>query len=248
MLKLIKLFSWIKGHWKLLLGIISIFITVYAGIQTHRANRAEREQLRLEGKLEEQMSNQDKLFDEAAAARTKRAKERAEERLRRKELEARIQKFKKESEEAKRALEREKEKTAKLPPTELVAEIVERIGFESDLTKSGLYLFTRKGAERTLDRFKDGEFYLSEYSKFQEVIAAHDAEVKSFNESIAECEEEKEGNFAGWEDCRKTLATAIKDKEAIKKAARLSKWRARGEGAVGGALFIFVIDKIFEIF
>ena len=226
-----KLFLWVKGHSTSIIVIATIFITMVSGIQTWRGNRWEREALRLDGKLAEQQADQDLLYAEAAKERVKRAEAEAEEKAKRTELEASIQKYKNESEIAKQALAQEKKKTATFPPTELVAEINQRIGDESSLTGAGLFLFTRLGTNRTLDRFKDGEFYLSEYNKFQEVLADHEAEVKSFNTSIAECEEEKVDNLKGWDDCRETLATAVAGRAADKKVAKASVWRGRKQGA-----------------
>ena len=111
------------------------------------------------------------------------------------------------------------------------------------MTGAGLFLFTRLGTNRTLDRFKDGEFYLSEYNKFQGVLADHETEVESFNTSIGECEDTAATNLKGWDDCRETLATALTDIEAQKKVARASVWRGRKQGAfwtiiIGGGLKI----------
>jgi len=239
-----NLLKWFKEHGKSILTVISIVFAIIGGIQTIRANKWEKESLRLEGKLEEQVENQNELFKEAEKERSARAVTEAAEKKKRKDLEARIQKFQKDSVIAKQALKKEKQKTATMPPTELVAQINERIGNESSLTGAGLFLFTRLGTNRTLDRFKNGEFYLSEYNKFQKVLDDHETEVNSFNESIASCEEEKETNLTGWNNCRKTLATAISSREADKKAAKASIWRGRKQGvlwtiAVGGVLKIF---------
>jgi len=239
-----KLFVWVKDHGKSILTVISIVVAIVGGIQTIRANRWEREALRLDGKLKEQKGDQDRYYGEVAKSRAERRIKEAEEKKKREALESRIAKVIREGEKAKKALELEKTKTATLPPTELVAEIVERIGFESNLIKSGLYLFTQKGTERTLDRFKDGEFYLSEYNKFQGVLDDHKTEIESFNDSIAECEATAIDNLKGWDDCRETLATALAGREADKKTAKASVWRGRKQGAfwtivIAGGLKLF---------
>lgn len=229
---LIKLSSWFKGRWKLLLIIAGILAIAYGSIQTHRANRWEREALRLDGKLTEQQADQDKLYKEGAIERAERNVAEAKEKKKRADLEARIQKFQKDTVIGKRALRKEKEKTAVLPPTELVVEINQRIGDESSLTGAGLFLFTRLGANNALDRFKDGEFYLSEFNKFQGVIADHEAEVDSFNTSIGECEKSVFTNLEGWNNCRETLATAQQSIVTEKKKAKASVWRGRKQGAI----------------
>lgn len=241
-----KALLWIIGHWKLLAGIAAAALIAFGGIQSCRADKAEREQLRLEGKLEEQMADHDALWDKMQAEREGRAEAEAAEKKKRKNLEARIQKFQRDRVIAKRALAAEKKKTAKLPPTELVAQINERIGDESSLTAGGLFLFSRVGANRTLDRFKDGEFHLSEYIKFQKVIEDHEAEVNSFNTSISECEEEKEENLKGWTECKETLQTALNDIAVLKKIKKSKIWKGRLEGGI----FVIIIvggTKLFGI-
>ena len=239
-----KLLLWLKDHGKLILTIISIVIAVFGGIQKIRADRWEEEALRLDGKLKEQVADQNLLYGEAAKSGAERRVAEAEEKRVRKDLEARIQKFQKDTVAGKRALAQEKKRTAAMPPTELVIAINQRIGDESSLTGAGLFLFTRVGTNRALDRFKDGEFYLSEYKKFQGVLADHKTEVDSFNTSIEECEEAVIDNLMGWEDCRETLATAIDDIEVEKKKGKASAWRGRKQGAfwtivVAGGLKLF---------
>ena len=239
-----KLFVWFKDHGKLILTIISIVIAVFGGIQKIRANKWEAEALRLDGKLEEQVADQNRNYGEAAKTRADRRIKEAAEKQVRKDLEARIQKYQKDTVAGKRALAQEKKKTVALPPTELVQAINQRIGDESSLTGAGLFLFTRLGTNRTLDRFKDGEFYLSEYNKFQGVITDHKTEIDSFNISIAECELAVIDNLMGWEDCRETLVTAIDDIEAEKKVAKASVWIGRKQGAfwtavIAGGLKLF---------
>ncbi len=239
-----KLFVWFKDHGKLILTIISIAIAVFGGIQKIRGDRWEKESLRLDGKLKEQKGDQDLLYLQIAKMRAKRRVAEAAEKQVRKDLEARIQKFQKDTVIGKRALAQEKKRTAAMPPTELVIAINQRIGDESSLTGAGLFLFTRVGTNRALDRFKDGEFYLSEYKKFQGVLADHKTEVDSFNTSIEECEEAVIDNLMGWEDCRETLATAIDDIEVEKKVAKASVWRGRKQGAlwiaiIAGGLKLF---------
>ncbi len=226
-----KLFVWFKDHGKSILTIISIVIAIFGGIQTIRADKWEKEALRLDGKLQEQKADQDLVYLQIAKMRAKRRVAEAEEKRARKDLEARIQKYQKDTVAGKRALAQEKKKTVALPPTELVQAINQRIGDESSLTGAGLFLFTRLGTNRTLDRFKDGEFYLSEYNKFQGVIADHKTEIDSFNISIGECEEAVIDNLMGWEDCRETLNTAIAGRAADKKTGKASVWRGRKQGA-----------------
>lgn len=243
-----KILLWIIGHWKFLAAVMGILVMAYGAIQTTRAGKWYREHLRLEGQLEEQMKDQDKLFKEAAKERKERAMERAAERLKREELEARIQEAKREEKLAKAKLKAEKEKTATLPATELVSQINERIGEESSLTQAGLFLFTRTGANRTLDRFKDGEFCLSQYNKQKGTIADLKEKAASFAKSLAAAEAGEARNFEDWEDCRETLETANRDREALKKARSAAIWKARGEGAIGGGLAIFIFGKIFGLF
>ncbi len=244
MFKLIKLISFFKSHSTSIFVIASIVIAIVGGIQVRRANKWEKEALRLEGKLKEQVADQNLLYGEAEKERATRRIAEAEEKRIRRDLEARIEKFQKDTVAGKQALRKEKEKTTLLPPTELVMQINERIGEESSLTGAGLFLFTRLGTNRTLDKFKDGEFYLSEYYKFQDVLDDHKAEVESFNTSIAECEEAVVDNLVGWEDCRETLATSIANNYAIRKAGKANVWRGRKQGAgvvviIGGILKLF---------
>ncbi len=239
-----KLFVWFKDHGKLILTIISIVIAIFGGIQKVRANKWEAESLRLDGKLEEQVADQNRYYGEVAKTRAERRVKEAEEKQVRKDLEARIQKFQKDTVAGKRALAQEKKKTLALPPTELVQAINQYIGDESSLTGAGLFLFTRVGTNRTLERFKDGEFYLSEYNKFQGVITDHKTEIDSFNISITECEEAVVDNLFGWEECRETLATAITGRVADKKTAKASVWQGRKQGAfwtvvIAGGLKLF---------
>lgn len=241
MFKLVKLFAWIKGHGTLLIVVASVVIAIIGGIQSRRASHWEKESLRLEGKLEEQVADQNLLYAEAEKEREAWAVVEAAEKKKRDDLEARIQKFQEDTVAGKRALREEKEKTVTLPATELVMQINERIGDESSLTGAGLFLFTRLGINRTLDRFKDGEFYLSEYNKFQGVIADHNTEVESFETSIIGFKKSVADNLEGWNDCRETLATAQTSIVAEKKKAKASVWRGRKQGAfwtivIGGGL------------
>ena len=241
MIKLMKLFSWLKGHWKLSLAIVAVVVIAFGALQGVRANKWHNKHLRLEGKLEEQIADQNRYYEEVAKLRVERRIKEAEEKQKRKDLNARIEKFQKDTVIRKRALREEKEKTATLPATELVMQINERIGEESSLTGAGLFLFTRLGTNRTLDKFKDGEFYLSEYNKFQGVLANHEAEVESFNTSIGKCEEQVGDNLEGWNDCRTTLATAQQSIVTEKKKGKASVWRGRKQGAfwtivIGGGL------------
>lgn len=231
MLKLIKLVAWVKGHGVAILAVISILGLGIGGIQSCRADRAELEAARLDGKLQEQVKDQNLLYGEVEKKDKARAEAETAEKKKRADLEARIQKFQKDTVAGKRALRKEKAKTTLLPPSELVVEIAQRIGDELTLTGDRLYLFTRTGTERTLDRFKDGEFYLSEYNKFQGVIADHEAEVKSFNTSIGEYKESVADNLEGWNDCRETLATAQDDIKKWKKVGKANAWKGRKQGA-----------------
>lgn len=241
-----KLFTWVKDHGKSILTIVSIVVAVVGGIQTIRANKWEREALKLDGKLAEQKADQDKLYGEREIERADRRVKEAEEKKKREALESRIKKVIREGEKAKKALELAKAKTATLAPTALSEQINARIGDESKPTADGFFLFTRLGTNRTLDRFKDGEFHLSEYNKFQGILDDHKLEIESFNESIAECEEAVVDNLMGWEDCRETLATAIAGREADKKTATGNLWRGRKQGA-GAVAVIAGLLKIFGV-
>jgi len=239
-----KLFSWIKSHWALLLIAATVLTTAIGGIQSCRANRWEAEAHRLDGKLAEQQADQDKLYGEAAKERAERNLERTAEKEKREELEAEIKRSNAEGEKAKRALVAEKAKTTLLPPTELVEEITERIGDEVTLTGDRLYLFTRTGTERTLNRFQDGEFYLSEYNRQLGVIKKHVAKEASFDTDLAGYKTEVATNLTGWDDCRETLSTAQKDIKALKKVGKASVWKGRKQGAgvviiIGGVLKLF---------
>lgn len=247
MLKTIKLFSWFKSHWKLSLGIAIILFVAVAAIQGVRANKWHNKHLRLEGKLEEQKTDQDRFYEEVRKERIARNIEKTKEKEERESLKTQIQQEKKEGEEARLALKKEKKKTATLPPTELVAQINERIGEELKLTQSG-FLFSRLGTNRTLDKFKDGEFYLSEYNRHLKVIGDLEANAASFDISLTKCEEAEATNLKGWDDCRETLATAIKDKEALEKAGKASMFWATVKGVAGGGLAVFILDKIFGLF
>jgi len=248
MFKLAKLILWIKGHATAIGIVATIILAIGAGIQNHRANRWEKEALRLDGKLKEQVADQDKLYGEAAKARANRNIEKAEERELRKKLEDQIRAAKKEGEKAKRALIEEKRKTATLPATELVAQINERIGDESSLTAAGLFLFTRLGTNRTLDKFKDGEFYLSEFNRHLGIIKDHEKKAESFTTDLAKTEKAEATNLAGWDDCRETLATAIASKEADRKALKANARIGKMKAFVAGGLALFIADKIFGIF
>ncbi len=239
-----KLFVWFKDHGKLILTIISIVIAVFGGIQKVRADHWEAESLRLDGKLGEQVVDQNLLYAKAEKKEKARAVEKAAEKKKRNDLKARIQKFQKDTVAGKRALAQEKKKTVALPPTELVQAINQYIGDESSLTGAGLFLFTRVGTNRTLERFKDGEFYSTEYYKFEWILADHEAAIEAFNISITECEEAVVDNLFGWEDCRETLATAITGRATDKKMAKASVWQGRKQGAfwtivVAGGLKLF---------
>lgn len=248
MFKLAKMILWIKGHATAIGIVTTIILAIGAGIQVHQANKWEKEALRLDGKLTEQKADQDKLYAEAAKGREARAKEKAEEKEKREKLEARILAAKKEGEKAKQALAEEKRKTATLPATELVAQINERIGDESSLTAGGLFLFTRLGTNRTLDKFKDGEFYLSEFNRHLRIIKDHETKAESFATDLAKTEKAEATNLTGWDDCRETLATAIASKEADRKALKAGARWGKAKAFVGGGLFVFIIDKIFGIF
>jgi len=242
--KLIKVFTLFKNHGGKILAVVTIVIAIFGGMQSCRANKAEAEAARLDGKLQEQVKDQNLLYTEAGKKDKARALAEAAEKQVRKDLEARIQKFQKDTVAGKRALRKEKEKTATLPATELVMQINERIGDESSLTGAGLFLFTRIGANNTLDRFKSGEFYLSQYNKFQGVFDDHDAEVKSFNTSIGKLTKSAADNLKGWDDCRVTLDTAQDSIVAEKKKGKASVWRGRKQGAfwtafIAGGLKLF---------
>ena len=226
-----NLLKWVKDHGKLILTIISIVVAIFGGIQSIRANRWEREAARLDGKLQEQIADQDLLYGEAAKLRAEHRIEEAAEKQVRKDLEARIQKFQKDTIAGKRALREEKEKTVTLPATELVMQINERIGDESSLTGAGLFLFTRLGTNNTLDRFKSGEFYLSLYNKQLKTIGDHEKKATSFATSLAKCEKAVAKNLEGWDDCRETLATAMTDIVVLEKGKKSSVWRGRKQGA-----------------
>jgi len=244
MIKLIKLATFFKSHGMAIIVVASVVCVAIGGIQSCRANRWEAKAHQLDGKLAEQQADQDKLYGEAAQERAERNLERMAEKKKREELEANIKEAQEESRQAKRELMAEKAKTATLPPTELVAQITERIGDEVTLTVARLYLFTRTGTERTLDRFQDGEFYLSEYNRHLGIIEDHVAKEASFNTDLAGYKAEVATNLEGWDDCRETLATANKDIEAWKKVGKASVWRGRKQSAgvviiIGGVLKLF---------
>ena len=242
--KLIKVFGFFKSHGTKIILLATIVLAIIGGIENYRANKWEAEALRLDGKLKEQQADQDKLYGEAAKARAQRNVEKTEEAKVRKQLEASIAKERAEGLVAKRALAAEKKKTATLPPNELVAEINQRIGDQLTLTEASLYLFTRTGTERTLNRFKDGEFYLSEYGKYQKVLVAHDLEIAAFNTSIEQCEEAVIDNLMGWEDCRETLTTAMDDIAALKKTKQGGVWRGRLQGGAIAITFVALLKLL----
>jgi len=236
MIKLAKLFSLFKDNWQIWAGLITVVLIAIGSIQTYRANKWEKESLRLEGKLAEQKADQDLYYGEVAKSRADRRIKEAEEKVKREELETRIREEKAKSEKARVALAEEKLKTVALEPTELVMQINERIGDESSITEAGFFLFTRLGTNRTLDRFKDGEFYLSEYNRQLGIIKDFKTEKASFETSLNACEEERNDNLIGWDDCRETLATSIANNEALKKASKASVWRGRKQGAFWTAI------------
>lgn len=242
--KLIKVVSLFKNHGGKILTVVSIVIAIFGGMQNCRANKWEAEAARLDGKLEEQQADQDKLYVEATKARVARTVEKVAEAKERAQLEANIKKLRNEGLVAKRALVAEKKKTILLPPTELVKEVAARIGDELTLTGERLYLFTRTGTERTLNRFKDGEFHLTEYAKYQKVLVDHATEIASFNKSIASCEEAVVENLVGWEDCRETLATAQTDIVVLKKTKQGAVWRGRKQGAI----VVVIIGAVLKVF
>ena len=241
---LTKVFSLFKNHGGKIATIVSIAIAVFGGIQSCSATRWEAEAQRLDGKLEEQQADQDKLYGEAVKARATRNVEKAEEAAERTRLEASIAKARAEGLVAKRALADEKKKTVTLPPNELVAEITQRIGDQLTLTEASLYLFTRTGTERTLNRFKDGEFYLSEYGKYQQVLQDHGLEIASFNTSIKQCEETAATNLTGWDDCRGTLATAMTDIATLKQTKRGGVRRGRLQGGAITITFVALLKLL----
>lgn len=226
----IKLSS-LLNNWQLWAGLITVVLIAIGSLQACRADKWKLEAARLDGKLQEQVKDQNLLYGQAKKERATRRIAEAEEKKKRADLEARIQKFQKDTVAAKRVLKKEKAKTATLPPTELVAQINQRIGNESALTGAGLFLFTRLGANNTLDRFKDGEFYLSEYNKQKKAIGDYEAKAASFDTSLSVAQKGEKDNLIGWNDCRETLATAQDDIVAQKKVGKASVWRGRKQGA-----------------
>lgn len=140
-----NLFKWIKSNATAIGIVATIILAIGAGIQGHRASKWEKEALRLDGKLQEQVADQNLLYEEAEKERGKRAVAEAKEKQVRKDLEARIQKFQKDTVAGKRALAQEKKKTAAIPPTELIQAINQRIGDESSLTGAGSIPFHPPG-------------------------------------------------------------------------------------------------------
>ena len=226
----IKLSS-LLNNWQMWAGLIVVVLIAIGSLQTCRVGKWQLEAARLDGKLEEQVKDQNLLYGKAKKERATRRIAEAEEKRKRADLEARVQKFQKDTVVAKRVLREEKAKTATLPPTELVAEINQRIGDESSLTQSGLFLFTRVGANNTLDRFKDGEFYLSQYNKQKIAIGDYKAKAESFDKSLAKAQKGEKDNLIGWDDCRETLATAQDDVKKWKKVGKASAWKGRKQGA-----------------
>jgi len=237
MFKLIKLVAWVKSHWALLLVIATVLVGGVCGVQSCRVGKWQLEAARLDGKLQEQVKDQDLLYKKAEKKDGERAVAEAAEKQVRKDLEARIQKFQKDTVAGKRALREEKEKTATLPPTELVVQINQRIGEESKLTQSG-FLFSRLGTDRTLNRFKDGEFHLSQYNKQLKAIKDHKTKAASFTKSLAKCEKARVENLMGWMDCRVTLDTAQEDIKKWKKVGKGNVWKGRKQGALWTAIIL----------
>ncbi len=77
--KLIKVFGFFKSHGTKIILLATIVLAIIGGIENYRANKWEAEALRLDGKLEEQTADQNKLYaDAAAAAETRTAEKEAE--------------------------------------------------------------------------------------------------------------------------------------------------------------------------
>jgi len=232
----------------LIAGIIIAVLAAVGSIQTMRANKWEREHLQLEGKLEEQRADQDEMYAVASKMRAEYRLELAVEAERREALQEEIKKITKESNRAKVALEEEKKQTATLLPIDVVIDINERIGDESQYTAGGLFIFTRVGVNRTLDLFKDGEFRLAENNRLKVANNLYWAASVSFKASLEASKQTAARYLNGWEDCRETLETALDDRETLKKIAGANIWKGRVQGAVGGSIITIVAGKILGVF
>lgn len=226
------------------LGIAAVLLF---GYQTCQANRWHDKYNQLEGKAQAAAQDFRETMDAAERTIKKVAKELNEEVKAREKADKEIAKLEKAKVVLARNLTKERAKIKTLTPDELVRELVIEIGSEVRLMGSGYFEFSRKGAEFTFSKFKEGKFNLRRYNEQLGITDKLEAKIASYEKTIGNLEQLNLGGQTALAACEDALRASEKSKEALKKAFKAGKWAdfAKGAGAITAIAVILKLTKVF---
>lgn len=225
------------------LGIVAILLF---GYQTCQANRWHDKYNRLEGKAQAATERFEEALDNAKKQADKLAKSLNEEVKTREKADKEIEKL--EATKAKLAgnLAKERDKIKSMTPDALVRELVIEIGSEVRMMGSGYFEFTRKGAEFTLHRLKEGTFNLQRYNEQLGITKELEAKIASYDKSLADFEELKLSGNEALKKCQEALEASEKSKAALRKTFKAGKWKSLAIG--GGAIAAVAVTlRLFKV-
>lgn len=240
-----------KINWKAIAfytGVVVVAVLlIITFIKDKEADKWYNEHLVLKGKLEVQTEGHTKYVTTTENEKAELRIERDGEKKVRVRLEEDIAGIRASAAVDKRKLIAEKKKTATLPPDEIVIQVNERIGDETTLMEAGFFKVTRKGMNKTLDRFKDGEFNLAQWEKVEKAFSKCGEKNKSFDTTVKNLTIDLGKTQVGWDKCKGTLKTSLEDNEALEKTLKAAKWGATVKG-IGGVTVVVVVLKLLKVF
>lgn len=222
-------------------ALIGVFILIFYLINSGLANRWTLKYRELDGRFDAVNDDYNEYKKKTEKDRVVIIQERDEDR---KKSRDKILSLEDEKIKLEESVASEKEKIKELTADQLTERLNEYVPNEFSLLEINTFSLTRRGGERTLEIFMDGEKFEDLYEK-QLVIT--EEEKTSHMKDIGYYELEIMMIDSGWAKCDNSLNACIESKEALEKAFKHAKWKNMGKGALGGSLFTITILKIFGV-
>jgi len=234
-------------HLKIILVIVIATFALTFLIQSNKANKLRDNWKESEGAFKEKDSDYKKLKKTHDKERADIEKERAKEREARERAEAEIVKIKIEGRKKDAELANAKKLIRTLSPDELCFKLNERVPSEFSLLEAGDFRLSRVGAEKTLSIFMDEARWRDTIGERDKEIVKLNGKNKSFENDIFSVEKALATVKTDLKNCDTALKASEKSKKDLKKMLRSVRWKERGKGAVGGALFTIIFLKLFGL-
>lgn len=228
---------------RILIGLVVVFV-LFTWFQTCRANRLEDKAILEEGKAIQAKNDFVESKKKSDKAISDLNSEIESEKKGREQANVEIAKIKKESKKKDLELVNAKKLIRTLSPDELCFSLNERVPTEFSLLEAGDFHLSRLGGELTLEIFMDKERFEDKLTEKDEEISKLKGNGVKFQSEIKSWTGKYDLKVSDLGKCEKALKSSESALDSLKKSVRSMKWKERGKGAVGGALFVVIVLKL----